>query len=66
MFLMSNQEVNQMEKRNKIKFIKNRTWKSKCYNRLKGKPEEVCRDYFNGIIDKSYIMHVKDLEKRGE
>lgn len=55
-----------MEKRNKIKFIKNRTWKSKCYNRLKGKPEEVCRDYFNGIIDKSYVMHVKDLEKRGE
>jgi hypothetical protein len=41
-----------MEKRNKAKFLKNRTWKSKCRNRLKGRASEVIQDFDYGLIDR--------------
>lgn len=43
----------------KHRFLKNRSWKSKFQNRLKGMPEEICRDFINGLIDP------RKLQKKG-
>lgn len=47
-----------MDKRKKMgRFLKNRTWKSKLANRLKGNAEDVCQDYLRGTIDSNRPMH---------
>jgi hypothetical protein len=39
------------KKRKPLRFIKNRTWKSKFSGRLKGRPDDVCEAFINGQID---------------
>jgi hypothetical protein len=47
-----------MEKRKKSsRFVKNRVWKSKLRNKLKGKVEDICHDYFEGVIDHETPVH---------
>lgn len=54
-----------MEKRKKTtRFLKNRNWKSKIANRLKGRAEDVCRDYEFGAIDSQKPIHVTNGPKR--
>ncbi|MBY0515450.1 MAG: hypothetical protein K2P81_00975 [Bacteriovoracaceae bacterium] len=53
-----------MDKKYKpYKLIKNRTWKSKLANRLKGKSDEICQDYLKGLIDSEYPIHVVESSK---
>jgi hypothetical protein len=52
-----------MERKTKWKFLKNRFWKSKCLNRLKGRASDICHDYLSGAIDRSYVLHVKRLQR---
>lgn len=54
-----------MEKRKKTtRFLKNRTWRSKVANRLKGRVEEVCQDYLYGAIDSDRPVHVTNGPKK--
>lgn len=55
-----------MNKKLKAHQNKNRMWKSKCLHRLKGKPEEVVKDFFNGLMDLSVRFPRKALSRRGE
>lgn len=55
-----------MGKKLKSRFSKNRLWKSKCLNRLKGRPEEVVKDFFNGLMDLSMRFPRRALPKRGD
>lgn len=48
-----------MEKRKRTsRFLKNRMWKARFSSRLKGKAEEVCQDYMNGMIEREIRIHV--------
>lgn len=54
-----------MEKRKKAdRFLKNRLWKSKVANRLKGRVEDVCLDYHCGAIDREWPLHITDGPKK--
>lgn len=54
-----------MEKRKKpSRFLKNRIWRSKIANRLKGRVEDVCREYNNGVIDREWLPRVKNNSQR--
>lgn len=53
-----------MQKRKSWKFLKNRTWKSKVANRLKGRVEDICRDYLNAIIDREKPLHGTKATRR--
>lgn len=55
-----------MDKKLKARLYKKRIWKSKCLNRLKGRPEEVVKDFFNGLMDLSVRFPRKALPKRGD
>lgn len=54
-----------MEKRKKVtRFLKNRNWRSKVANRLKGRVEDVCQDYLYGEIDCEQPVHlIKEPKK---
>jgi hypothetical protein len=50
-----------MDKKKKTtRFLKNRQWKSKCLHRLKGRPADICRDYWSGLIDQVILTHPKE------
>jgi hypothetical protein len=53
-----------MQKKSKLRFLKNRTWKSRIQHRLRGRPEEVCTDYINGILDSLTLAHAKRLGRK--
>lgn len=40
------------------RFLKNRNWKSKVANHLRGRPEEICQEYLRGVIDRFQPLHV--------
>ena len=46
------------------RFLKNRYWKSKLANRLKGNVEDVCQDFLQGTIDPSRPLHYANVPKK--
>lgn len=52
-----------MDKKKKpTRFLKNRKWKSKIGNRLKGRAKDICRDYLYGTINPNWVAHVRQQE----
>lgn len=53
-----------MDKKKKTsRFIKNRNWKSKVANRLRGRALDICRDYLYGTIDPAWAGHTRLKQK---
>jgi hypothetical protein len=56
-----------MEKRKKpLRFIKNRTWKSKFSGRLKGRPDDVCEAFMDGQIDLAAVIPPTKFSPRSQ
>jgi hypothetical protein len=54
-----------MEKRRKVtRFLKNRNWRSKVANSLKGRAEDVCQEYLYGALDREQPVHVTNWPKK--
>lgn len=54
-----------MEKRKKVtRFLKNRNWRSKVANSLKGHVKDVFEDYLYGAIDSNQPVHVTNGPKK--
>lgn len=53
-----------MEKMKKTsRYFKNRHWKSKIANRLKGRAQDICREYLYGAIDPNWAGHTRLKQK---